>query len=87
VNYFFESIEGQQKTYPFQAVCISSEVDLDEMEYNPEMKQFQFLCRCGSFYCISEEQLEKHIDIVQCQGCSLHIKVLYSEVNVSDHTN
>lgn len=80
-------MKGQQKTHAFQTVYISSEVDLDEMEYIPEMKQFQFLCRCGYFYWISEEQLEKHVDIVQCQGCSLHIKVLYDEVHVPGHTN
>jgi hypothetical protein len=64
-------------------VHISEEIDLDDMEYKPDLKEFWSLCRCGWYYIISEEQLECNINIVQCRGCSLYVKVLYDERNLS----
>jgi hypothetical protein len=35
--------------------------------------------RCGGVYKVTEKQLEKDISIIQCNGCSLFIRILYQE--------
>jgi hypothetical protein len=76
------SEKGKQGT---MITHLAAEVDLDDMEYRPESKEFRFLCRCGHYYIISEAQMEQSVNIVQCRGCSLCIKVLYDESNGQDY--
>ena len=41
---------------------------------------FSYSCRCGEAFTCAEEDLTETADslLVQCQGCSLVIKVLYT---------
>lgn len=70
---------------------ISLEVDLDDMEHDEEKQEWSYACRydvtwrheltgrCGSHFLVSLHSLEQEIDVVQCLGCSLYIRVLFSE--------
>ena len=42
--------------------------------------KFSYPCRCGEAFGCAEEDLTEAADslLVQCQGCSLVIKVLYT---------
>ncbi|KAI8064449.1 DnaJ domain-containing protein [Gongronella butleri] len=68
-------------------VVINEEVDLDEMDYDEEKREFQLLCRCSGTYTITEDELEDGIDTVTCNNCSLRIRVLYEEVQDDDDAN
>jgi len=54
-------------------------VDLDDMTYNNESATYTFPCRCGKEggFVITEQDLEKGRDIVECRGCSSWIRVSY----------
>jgi hypothetical protein len=58
-------------------------VDLDDMIYHEDTSTYTFPCRCGTAggFSISEEDLEKGKDVVQCRGCSSMIRVSYEMVN------
>ncbi|CAG8515847.1 16422_t:CDS:2 [Rhizophagus irregularis] len=58
----------------------NADVDLDDMEYNEEMKLYSISCRCSGNYIITEQDLEKGANITGCTNCSLKIHILY-EVN------
>ncbi|EFA85221.1 DNAJ heat shock N-terminal domain-containing protein [Heterostelium album PN500] len=68
-------LENQRQKY-----SISDEVDLDDMEYNEDLSQFSYPCRCNGQYTIDESQLENGEEIASCQNCSLTIKVLYDAI-------
>ena len=57
-------------------------VDLDDMTYHVETATYTFPCRCGKEggFIISEEDLEKGRDLVECGGCSSRIRVSYEMV-------
>ncbi|BFZ56804.1 hypothetical protein PYCC9005_003852 [Savitreella phatthalungensis] len=42
---------------------------------------FTMPCRCGGSYIVSEHDLERNRDLVNCDGCSLVVKVLYRAVD------
>ena len=56
---------------------VSAEIDLEEMQHDPTEAVFRSPCRCGSMYEITEAQLEDHVELVFCSGCTLQIRVLY----------
>jgi len=59
-----------------------SEVDLDDMTFLANDSSFNLECRCGGKYCITENDLEHNIDLVQCSHCSLSIRVLYERAAI-----
>ena len=58
---------------------ISATIDLDEMTYDPETGSFSTPCRCSGCYIITEAEMEKGVDTVNCSTCTLSIHVLYHE--------
>jgi diphthamide biosynthesis protein 4 len=57
-------------------------VDLDEMTYHEDTASYSFACRCGinGGFEITEEDLERGKDMVECRGCSSVIRVSYETV-------
>jgi hypothetical protein len=58
------------------------QVDLDDMTYVEESSVYTFPCRCGEMggFTITEDDLEKGRDVVECRGCSSWIHVSYELV-------
>ena len=59
------------------------QVDLDDMQHSVRQNgrsSFLYPCRCGEAFLCAEDDLTETADslLVQCQGCSLVIKVLYT---------
>jgi diphthamide biosynthesis protein 4 len=52
-------------------------VDLDDMSYNPETLTYSFPCRCGKKFAMTEDDLERGRDLVECKGCSSWIRISY----------
>ena len=63
---------------------ISATLDLDEMTYDPETCSYSAPCRCGGCYVISEGEMERGVDTVNCSTCTLSIRVLYQEASDED---
>jgi len=59
------------------------QVDLDDMSYDGETAVYSFPCRCGTGggFHITEDDLEKGKDLVECWGCSSWIRVSYEMVS------
>ena len=57
-------------------------VDLDDMTYLEDTAAYFFACRCGTNggFEITEDDLEKGKDLVECRGCSSMIRVSYEIV-------
>jgi hypothetical protein len=36
-------------------------------------------CRCGGQFKINEEQMGRDVTVVQCNGCTLSVRVQYEE--------
>lgn len=72
---------------------VSFEVDLDDMKEEVEAEIWTYPCRydfypnflnsflfrCGSRFMISSDCLEQDINVIQCEGCSLYVRVLFTE--------
>ena len=61
----------------------SLQADLDDMERRVNKDgslSFSHPCRCGQAFVCAESDLSETADslLVQCQGCSLIIRVLYT---------
>lgn len=54
-----------------------AEVDLDEMQFDEQTGIYSTACRCSGKFEITEADLEKGIDTIQCGTCTLIIKVQY----------
>ena len=59
------------------------QVELDDMQHEVTgdgSSAFSYPCRCGEAFICREDDLSEADDslLVQCQGCSLIIKVLYT---------
>ncbi|OMJ12549.1 DPH4-like protein [Smittium culicis] len=59
------------------AGIISSDVDLDAMQFDSAAMAFSHACRCGGTYVVSEDELEAGVSVVACDMCSLRIRILY----------
>ncbi|SYW79394.1 related to Acetylcholinesterase precursor [Ustilago bromivora] len=47
---------------------------------------FDYPCRCGSSYFISEDQIHDRIELISCNGCSDNIRVRYDDDDNSHHS-
>ncbi|KAI8393960.1 uncharacterized protein BYT42DRAFT_552884 [Radiomyces spectabilis] len=63
-----------------QQISINAEIDLDDMEYDEENRVYFSPCRCSGFYEITENDLERGVEIVGCDLCSLRVRILYDVV-------
>uniref|UniRef100_A0A6B2LQ26 Diphthamide biosynthesis protein 4 n=1 Tax=Arcella intermedia TaxID=1963864 RepID=A0A6B2LQ26_9EUKA len=58
---------------------ISEEIDLDDMNQEAE-DTFTHPCRCGDKYILTTTDMDNDINVIQCNGCSLFIKVSYEVI-------
>ena len=58
---------------------VYDEIEIEDMEYYPEIMTFFYPCPCGDRFQISLEELECGEDIAICPSCSLTIRVIYDE--------
>ncbi|EKX35581.1 hypothetical protein GUITHDRAFT_79719 [Guillardia theta CCMP2712] len=58
---------------------IYDEVEIEDMEFNEELKTFFFPCPCGDRFQITVDELIDGEDIARCPSCSLLLRVIYDE--------
>ena len=54
---------------------IQDHVTLEEFDHDNDDLSYSYPCRCGSIYLISKEELDEGVDVLECDGCSLCIKI------------
>jgi diphthamide biosynthesis protein 3 len=53
------------------------EVDLEDMEWNEELKAYTYSCPCGDIFRITLDELHDGEEIARCPSCSLILTVIY----------
>jgi len=53
------------------------EVDLEDMEWNEELKAYTYSCPCGDIFRITLDELHDGEEIARCPSCSLILTVVY----------
>ncbi|KAJ3257341.1 Diphthamide biosynthesis protein 4 [Boothiomyces macroporosus] len=84
-NAAYQVLSDTQKRFEYDqllrksnlAGAVQADVDLDDMEYNDENSTYRYDCRCGGMYIVTEDQLEDGIAGVECNQCSLCVKLHY----------
>ncbi|KAJ2822314.1 hypothetical protein IWW50_004264 [Coemansia erecta] len=66
---------------------VQDEVDLDDMDFDPQTGSYSYPCRCSNSHVISEDDLAAGREIVPCTGCSLKIRVLFEAITDDDDDN
>jgi|TARA_B110000967_G_scaffold205842_1_gene251229 diphthamide biosynthesis protein 3 len=59
------------------------EVDLEDMEWNPELGAFTFQCPCGDVFQITPTELRAGEEIAHCPSCSLVVTVVYEDEDLT----
>jgi len=65
-----------------ERVAVSDEIPLCEFSVEQRLdsaRQYTYPCRCGMRFSITQQQLEFGFELVGCEGCSLHVRVLYTD--------
>lgn len=58
-------------------MTIYEEVEIEDMDYEPDEGFFYYNCPCGDRFRISLGDLQSGEDIAECPSCTLQIKVIY----------
>ena len=59
------------------------EVEIEDFEWDPKEQLFHYPCPCGDRFEITLEELEDGEEIGRCPTCTLIIRVIYDEDDVS----
>ncbi|XKL66722.1 hypothetical protein PGB90_010142 [Kerria lacca] len=59
------------------------EVEIEDFEYDEEEDTYYYPCPCGDRFQISKEELRTGVDVATCPSCSLVIKVIYDQEQMS----
>ncbi|KAD6454211.1 hypothetical protein E3N88_08917 [Mikania micrantha] len=60
------------------------DVEIEDMEWNEELKAFTYPCPCGDLFQITKEELKIGEEIARCPSCSLYITVIYNMEDFAD---
>ena len=60
------------------------DVEIEDMDWNEELKAFTYLCPCGDLFQITLEELRGGEEIARCPSCSLYITVIYNQEDFAD---
>jgi diphthamide biosynthesis protein 3 len=60
------------------------EVELEDMEWDPEREEYTYPCPCGDKFVIAKEELLDGEDIARCASCSLLLKVIFDPEDLEE---
>ena len=63
------------------------EIEIEDMEWNPQERVFFYPCPCGDRFRITLEELGDGEEIASCPSCSLQILVVYEFSNLDLYKN
>ena len=63
---------------------IYDEVEIDDLDYDEEVKTFFYPCPCGDKFRITLQQMTKGETIATCPSCSLQIRIISDEETLNE---
>ena len=63
---------------------IYDEVEIDDLDYDEEIKTFFYPCPCGDKFRITLLQMTKGETIATCPSCSLQIRIISDEETLKE---
>lgn len=60
------------------------EVEIEDMEWNAELKAYTYPCPCGDLFQITLDDLRLGEEIARCPSCSLFLTVVYNAEDFAD---
>lgn len=63
---------------------IYDEIEIEDMEYEPDISTFFYDCPCGDRFQITLGQLKSGEDVAECPSCTLQIKVIFDNEDLDD---
>ena len=63
---------------------IYDEIEIEDMEYEPENSTFFYDCPCGDRFQITMDQLKAGENIAECPSCTLRIRVIFDAEDLDD---
>jgi hypothetical protein len=63
---------------------IYEEVEIEDMNYDPEECIYTYPCPCGDKFSIELEELHDGEDIALCPSCTLRIRVIFEAENLPE---
>jgi len=60
-------------------MSIYEEVEIEDLDYDPEEYVYTYACPCGDKFRITLEDLHDGEDIAKCPSCTLRIMIIYEE--------
>lgn len=63
---------------------VYDEIEIEDMEYEPDIATFFYDCPCGDRFQVTLDQLQDGEDIAECPSCTLQIKVIYEAEDLLD---
>lgn len=60
------------------------EIEIEDMEWNEELRAFTFACPCGDVFQITKEELAMGEDVARCPSCSLHLHVVFDPADFAE---
>jgi len=61
-------------------MSVYDEVEIEDMDFDPETQTFYYPCPCGDKFQISLKELKDGEDLATCPSCSLILRVVSDEV-------
>lgn len=55
---------------------IHDEIELEDMDYDDQLKTYFYPCPCGDLFQLTQEELEAGEDLARCPSCPLIIRVI-----------
>lgn len=56
---------------------VSMDIDLDDMDFDPDLQCYTYGCRCGGQFSASLENLHSRHELYECSSCSTVVRVHY----------
>jgi len=60
-------------------MSVYDEVEIEDMDFDPETQTFYYPCPCGDKFQISLKELKDGEDLATCPSCSLILRVVSDE--------
>lgn len=65
-------------------MTIYDEIEIEDLNFEAEIKTFFYNCPCGDRFLITLDDLINGEDIAECPSCTLQIKIIYDREDLDD---
>jgi len=78
------SAVGEELGFRRGEMSAYDEVEIEDMEWNAELKAYTYPCPCGDLFQITLDDLRLGEEIARCPSCSLFLTIVYNAEDFAD---